>query len=83
MRKSFALALEQIVLVLEAPVARLVERGAIDRADASAVAWALVGSLKIQLERWALYDSVKDAELGPALRSTAQTFLGVLKKRAR
>lgn len=82
-RRALATAFEQIAGLLAANLQRLVDKGVIEPADALAVGWAFVGAMKIQLERWALFDSLKSDELGPALRSTARSMLPVLRRRAR
>jgi AcrR family transcriptional regulator len=76
-------AFEQLAQLLAGQLQRLVDKGHIEASDAEATGWALVGAMKIQVERWALYDAIDDDELGPALRATARAMLPVIKRRAR
>jgi AcrR family transcriptional regulator len=82
-RRALGDAFEQLATLLAAQLQRLVDKGIVEAADARATGWALVGALKIQLERWALFESINAKELGPALRSTAEAMLPVIKRRAR
>ncbi len=70
--------------LLELPIAKLAKKGDAD-VDARTVAWALVGALKIQIERWAVFDELDDDELAAALHATARAMLPLVvgKKRAR
>jgi AcrR family transcriptional regulator len=82
-RRGLGGALEQLAGLLGGNLERLVAKGIIEPADAQAVGWAFVGALKIQLERWALFESIETDELGPALRATASAMLPMLKRRRR
>lgn len=61
--------------LLAGELARIVERGRIEIADADALAWALVGALTMQVMRWAVFEELDDRELAEALRATARTML--------
>jgi AcrR family transcriptional regulator len=82
-RRGLAAAYEQLAGLVEAQLERLVEKGAIEAADAKSIGWAFVGALKIQVERWALYEAIDGEELGPALHATARALMPVLRRRAR
>jgi hypothetical protein len=69
---------EALATLLSSRMARLVERGEV-QADAASFGWALVGAIKMQVERWALFDELGDAELEEALLGTARALLPVLK----
>ena len=64
-----------LAALLSRQIARLVERGRIDVADADALAWALVGALTMQVMRWAVFEELGDPALAEALRATARTML--------
>jgi len=77
-------SLAYLAQMLAARLARLVERGDVQVDDVEALAWALVGALKIQVLRWAVYGDLDDRGLARALRSTARTVLpGIMKKRGK
>jgi AcrR family transcriptional regulator len=63
---------------------RLAGRGEVRVEDPTALGWALVGAMQIQVMRWAVYRELSDAELADALRSTARALLpAVTQKKVR
>jgi len=81
-RQSLARAYGQLASLLAGNLQRLVDRGELEPADATTVGWALVGAVKIQLERWALLDELDDDGLAQALSRAAQAMLPVLRRRS-
>ena len=55
--------------------ALLAERGRISVKDPSALAWALVGALEMQIVRWAVWDELDIAELREQLLAVARAIL--------
>jgi AcrR family transcriptional regulator len=82
-RLRLAAAFEQLASLMGGNLQRLVDKGIIEPSDARATGWAIIGALKIQLERWALLEAISADELRPALRSTAVAMLPVIKRRSR
>ena len=60
----------------------MARRGVAHDTNAEAIAWSLVGSLNMQVIRWAVYTELSDDELGPALRSVARALLPLLGSKA-
>jgi AcrR family transcriptional regulator len=77
-RAALGDALAALAALLESQLGPRVQKGALSAAQARAVSWALVGALKVQLERWALYEQIDDDALAPALRATADVLLPAL-----
>jgi AcrR family transcriptional regulator len=77
-------AFADLAKMLSARLSRLVERGEVEVEDVEALGWALVGALKIQVIRWAVYGELDDRGLRRALRATARTVLpAIVKKRGK
>lgn len=55
--------------------ATLAERGTITVPDPTALAWALVGALEIQIVRWAVWDEIDVPALRVALRAAARAIV--------
>lgn len=60
---------------------RLHEKGTIDVEDPNALAWALVGTLDMQVTRWAVFNDFDDKALANNLRAAASAILPALVKR--
>jgi AcrR family transcriptional regulator len=57
------------------------ERRSVQLDDPPALAWAIVGALAMQVTRWAVYETIDDAELADALRATARAVLPAPRRR--
>jgi AcrR family transcriptional regulator len=62
---------ELLAVLLETPT----RRGANTGRDFVSLAWAIVGALKMQIIRWAVFDQLDDVELTVALRASARSIL--------
>lgn len=51
------------------------------REEREALAWAFVGALQIQVQRWAVFEEIDDAALGDALRVVARTLVPAVARR--
>ena len=60
---------------LAARFTTLADRGKIAIADPTALAWALVGALEIQIVRWAVWDEIDVSALRIQLRAAARAIL--------
>ncbi|OGQ18281.1 MAG: hypothetical protein A2138_27630 [Deltaproteobacteria bacterium RBG_16_71_12] len=65
----------QLAALLGARLVKLREKGAVKTADPSALGWALLGAMELQLIRWAVLGDLADSALGAALRATAFAVL--------
>ena len=65
----------QLAALLVARLARLRDKGAVDTRDPSALGWALLGAMEMQLIRWAVLGDLADSALAAALRATALAVL--------
>jgi AcrR family transcriptional regulator len=70
-RKSYTLLADFLAHYFK----RLNERKRLDVADPSALAWALVGAIEIQIVRWAVWDELDVAELRRELLAVARAIL--------
>lgn len=70
-----------LAALLSTQLAKQVDKGRIEVADADALAWALVGALTMQVTRWAVFEELDDAALARSLRATARTMLPALTRR--
>jgi AcrR family transcriptional regulator len=61
----------------------LVARGQLEAAHATSLGWSLVGAIKMQVERWALFDELGDRDLREALLTTARALLPALRPPAK
>jgi AcrR family transcriptional regulator len=68
---------------LAARLEELKKRGAVAEVDASAFAWAVVGALQMQVQRWAVYEQIGDRTLRAELDAVARSFLAGLRKTKR
>ena len=65
----------QLAELLSARLHKLRDKGAVSTPDPTALGWALLGSMEMQLIRWAVLDDLSDRALGPALRASALAVL--------
>jgi AcrR family transcriptional regulator len=65
--------------LLAAMIGKAAHKGGAEVDDPEAVAWALVGTLKIQLERWAVFDDLSDAQFGKACKAAADAMLPLMR----
>lgn len=65
----------QLASLLIARLHKLREKGAVATPDATALGWALLGAMEMQLIRWSVLDDLTDKALGPALRASALAVL--------
>lgn len=65
----------QLAALLDARLVRMRDKGAVATNDTSALAWALLGAMELQLIRWAVLGDLADSALGAALRKTALAVL--------
>jgi AcrR family transcriptional regulator len=79
--KVLGTAYGQIATLLGGNLQRLIDKGELEETDAETVGWAMVGAIKIQLERWAVFKEINDRQLQAALKSTAASLLPVVKRR--
>jgi hypothetical protein len=70
-----------LAALLAGQIARLVDKGRIEVADADALAWAVCGALTMQVMRWAVFEELADDELARALQTTARTLLPPVRSR--
>ena len=64
--------------VLSSLMEPLVARGQLESAHAASLGWSLVGAIKMQVERWALFEEIDDRDLKEALLTTARALLPAL-----
>jgi len=65
----------QLAELLSARLQKLRDKGVVSTPDPTALGWALLGSMEMQLIRWAVLDDLADRALGPALRASALAVL--------
>lgn len=68
--------------LLAARLTRLMEKHAIDRVDADALARALTGAMQFVLVRWAVFGEIDDGALGDTLARTARALTPAARARA-
>lgn len=72
---------EAFVAMLSAEIRHLHERGRIEDVDVDATAWALVGAVNLQIQRWAVWEAIDTPELEAALRRTARALTPIVKSK--
>jgi hypothetical protein len=64
-----------LAMLMAQQLSRQAARGRIDVADPEALAWAIVGAMKLQVVRWAVFEQLDDAQLADQLRRCARALL--------
>jgi AcrR family transcriptional regulator len=77
-RARLAQAYADLVELLAARIRGLAKRGPARGSDPTALAWALVGALQMQVMRWAVFGELDERKLDKALRGTARTLIPAL-----
>lgn len=72
-----------LAALLASRLQAVAERRSVQLDDPPALAWAIVGALAMQVTRWAVFETIDDAELADALRATARAVLPAPRRRRR
>lgn len=74
-RDTLANAYATLAELLASRIRALAKKGAVRVSDPTALGWALVGALQMQVTRWAVFGELDEPKLRRALRATARTLL--------
>jgi AcrR family transcriptional regulator len=74
-REALSGAYAMLAMLMAQQLSRQAARGRIDVADPEALAWAIVGAMKLQVVRWAVFEQLDDAQLADQLRRCARALL--------